>query len=123
MKATLLLAVLLCCGCGSQAPHSSAPAEAPQPAPIAGPAPTDAEPAGRKIWEVIPGAPHGQCCTSDDECGPITCEPYEHGHSGCEKVCTYACEPGDLCPPSGGALMPPPPCPESGLCPVGRPNV
>lgn len=76
---------------------------------------------GKNVLEAIPDAPHGQCCQSDDECGPISCEPWEYATDGCPTVCTYSCQPGDTCPALGGTLDPPPPCPDSGLCPVGAP--
>jgi hypothetical protein len=134
MKPAFLLALLITSSCAGSAPQTSTPGEEPRPAPtaadgdtqpaqIASPAPVDNQPTGRKVWELIPDAPHGQCCKSDDECGPITCEPYEYGHAGCAEVCTYSCEPGDLCPQLGGTTTPPSPCPESGLCPVGPPYV
>jgi len=137
MRGSLLIALTCTCACAGSAPPTDSAATPQEDAPR--PAATSSDPAhfapappaaiarpasgGRKIWEVIPNAPHGQCCESDDECGPITCEPYEYAHASCQRVCTYSCEPGDLCPVPGGTLGPPSPCPESGLCPVGSPFV
>lgn len=129
----VIVLYLVCTACGGS---SSPPAETPldvSPRPAVTdqpPTPTavrsDADGAtgegtGKNVWEAIPDAPHGQCCESDDECGPITCEPWEYASDGCPTVCTYSCEPGDTCPALGGTLDPPPPCPDSGLCPVGAP--
>jgi hypothetical protein len=124
----LSLAILLLGGCAGSKPAPEEPVEQPAddpaPEPIhVTPGPDDPAPEGRKIWEEIPNAPHGQCCESDDECGPITCEPYEYAISNCTHVCTFSCDPGDLCPKMGGTFGPPIPCPENGLCPVGPPWV
>jgi len=134
MQRTVPLVLVLLAGCAGRAPGetastevgstarvAAAPAAPAAPASRPGTSPPAAE--GRKVWELIPDAPHGRCCTTDDECGPITCEPYEYAHASCQRVCTYSCEPGDLCPVPGGTLGPPSPCPESGLCPVGSPFV
>ena len=128
MKRTPLIVIALVLGCGSKEPPAvEEPVEPPGPVEDAtGPDATqDGEPGpdGVNVWEVHPDAPHGQCCTSDEECGPITCEPYEYATESCQKVCTYSCKPGDMCPQLGGTLDPPPPCPQSGLCPVGPPWV
>lgn len=143
-RSIAIAALVFVCACAGNAPETSAPpaepaddrvVEADPPPRIASdndtpltvhgarPGGSAVEPTGRKVWEVIPNAPHGQCCTSNDECGKITCEPYEYAHASCERVCTYSCDPGDICPAIGGTLDPPSACPESGLCPVGSPFV
>ncbi|MBW2264323.1 MAG: hypothetical protein JRG91_20340 [Deltaproteobacteria bacterium] len=118
----ITLALLYSCA-GSKPATEEPEGTAQPPANTPAPGPDEVAPEGKKVWEAIPMAPHGQCCTSDDECGPITCEPYEYAISSCERVCTYSCEPGDICPVLGGSLGPAMPCPESGLCPVGPPWV
>ncbi len=121
---SLTIVLLLMGGCAGSAPPAAEPeagTASPETAVEAGP--VAATTGGKKVWEAVPDAPHGKCCTSDDECGPITCEPYEYATESCTHVCTYSCEPGDLCPWLGGTLDPPPPCPGSGLCPVGPPWV
>ena len=146
MRCSFVTLLALICGCAGTAPAAielaPPPADDQRPDDIANATPPNAdtsdkpqiatglrpgdppgEPTGRKVWEVIPNAPHGQCCTSNDECGKITCEPYEYAHASCERVCTYSCDPGDICPAIGGTLDPPSACPESGLCPVGSPFV
>lgn len=120
-RSTPIMLVLVC-GCAGGAPPAAEPAGEATPRDATRPGEeAQATPGGRKVWEAIPNAPHGQCCTSDEECGEITCEPYEYATPSCEQVCTYSCEPGDLCPRIGGTLDPPYPCPTSGLCPVGPP--
>ena len=125
----LVFAILLCSGCAGSKPEPAEPAPVdPEPVePVTDTQPTpgaeNATTGGKNVWEEFPEAPHGRCCTSDDECGPIRCEPYKHAISNCTHVCTYACNPGDLCPKMGGTFGPPIPCPEDGLCPVGPPYV
>jgi hypothetical protein len=122
--AVLVLALGGACGGGAPlAATSSAPADAPEAAERPGSVEERPPSEGRKVWEVIPNAPHGQCCESDQQCGAIECEPYEYAHRSCQRVCTYSCEPGDLCPRMGGTFGPPISCPASGLCPVGPPHV
>ncbi len=121
---SIVVMLLLTCGCAGGKPPAQEP-EAGTDSPALPPAEgaDAATTGGKKVWEAIPDAPHGQCCTSDEECGAITCEPYEYATESCTHVCTYSCEPGDLCPSMGGTLDPPSPCPGSGLCPVGPPWV
>jgi len=123
MKLSAVLAAVFVWSCAGSPARSDAPT--PEPVEASGvteprePAPT----AGGRVLEISPATPHGTCCTSDGNCGEITCRPSEYPIEGCERVCTLSCEPSDTCPAIGGSLDPPAPCPESGFCPVGAPYV